>query len=151
MRHRISAGVLIEDRGRLLLVRHVKPGAYDFWVAPGGGVQGLESLAEAAQREAREETGLEVKAGALAYIEELASPELRCCKFWFTGKVVGGTLSVEAPEAQSEGIIEVAWLSQEELEGVHVFPPVLVGRYWQDRERGFEAPVNLALRRMEFW
>lgn len=149
--HRISAGVLIEHGGRLLLVRHVKAGQYEFWVAPGGGVQGLESLREAAQREAREETGLEVHAGVLAYVEELASPEARHCKFWFIGKVVGGKLSVEAREAQSEGIVEAAWLSRHELQNVHVFPPVLLGRYWQDREAGFKVPVHLELRHMQFW
>jgi len=42
MKHRISVGVIVEQAERLLLVRHLKPGAYDFWVPPGGGVQGTE-------------------------------------------------------------------------------------------------------------
>ena len=63
-------------------MRHVRPGKYDFWVAPGGGVQDEEELSAAAQREVREETGLEVVAGKLLYIEELVQPDLRICKFW---------------------------------------------------------------------
>lgn len=62
MNHRISAGARVENNGRLLLVRHRKQAAYDFWVAPGGGVQGAESLLAAAEREIREETGLVVVA-----------------------------------------------------------------------------------------
>jgi 8-oxo-dGTP diphosphatase len=143
--------MLVEQDGRLLAVRCVKPGAYDFWVAPGGGVQGTESLREAAQREVREETGLEVEPLSLAYIEELANPEARYCKFWFTGRVLGGTLSVSAPEAKTELITEVAWLSRQELQERKVFPTVLSARYWEDRAVGFSAPVHLELRHMEFW
>jgi ADP-ribose pyrophosphatase YjhB (NUDIX family) len=151
MTHRLSAGVLVEDSGHLLVVRHVKPGAYDFWVAPGGGVQAVESLHEAAQREACEETGLDVEPLVLAYIEELSQPEIRHCKFWFTGKVRGGNLSTAAPEAKSEHITEAEWLSKEQLQRVQLFPPVLLGRYWQDREAGYPAPVHLELRHMKFW
>lgn len=151
MKHRLSAGVLVEDQGRLLVVRHMKPGAYDFWVAPGGGVQALESLKDAARREAMEETGLHVETGALAYIEELAHPDTRHCKFWFTGRVRAGKLSTDHDEAKSEHIIEAAWLSKEQLQCVQVFPPVLLGRYWQDRAGGFSVPVHLELREMQFW
>lgn len=151
MNHRISVGVIVESEGRILVVRHAKAGAYDFWVAPGGGVQGDESLHHAAQREAREETGLTVEPLSLAYIEELLQPGLRHCKFWFTGKLLGGTLSADAPEATTEYITEAAWLTREELQQVNVFPPVLSGRYWQDSEAGFMAPVHLELRQMAFW
>ncbi|SUX29680.1 NUDIX hydrolase [Chromobacterium vaccinii] len=34
MKHRIAAGVIVEHEDRILMVRHCKPGAYDFWVAP---------------------------------------------------------------------------------------------------------------------
>lgn len=152
MKHRLSAGVLVEDNGRVLVVRHVKPGVYDFWVAPGGGVQAVESLQAAAQREAREETGLDVEPLALAYIEELVQPEVRVCKFWFTGRLRGGELSTAHLEAKAEHIVEAAWVSQEELKPlVRVFPPVLLDRYWQDRTAGFPAPIHLGLRHMEFW
>jgi 8-oxo-dGTP diphosphatase len=151
VKHRLSAGVLIEQGGRLLLVRHRKADAYDFWVAPGGGVQGTESLQAAARREAREETGLEVEPVQLAYIEEMAQPGLRHCKFWFAARVLGGTLSADRAEARGEHIVEAAWLSREQLQGQHVFPPVLADRYWDDRAAGFPAPVHLPLRHMAFW
>lgn len=78
-RHRISAGAIVEHEGRLLMVRHVVPGKYDFWVAPGGGVKGSESYEEAAAREVWEETGLTVRVGALLYIEDLVC---RAARWW---------------------------------------------------------------------
>jgi len=91
MQHRISTGTIIEHEDRVLLVRHVKPGAYDFWVAPGGGVKGAETL-DAAAREAHEEAGVEVAIGKLLYIEELFNPECRTVKFWFAARQTGGQL-----------------------------------------------------------
>ena len=150
MQHRISAGAIIEQDERVLLVRSVLPGRYDFWVAPGGGAEGEESNERAAVREVREECGLEIEPKKLAYVEELLGNGVRYCKFWFTAKVVGGNLSCAAPEAKSEYITEAAWFSRAELQGKVVFPLVLTGRYWSDRELEFETPVHLGLRRMEF-
>jgi 8-oxo-dGTP diphosphatase len=151
MKHRISAGVLVQDEGRLLTVRHVKDGAYDFWVAPGGGVIGDESLEDAARREAREETGIEVEPLRLAYIEELTQPGQRHCKFWFHARAVGGRLSCDTPEAREEHIVETAWLAPNEFEGKTMFPSVLCERYWQDVRHDFATVVRLPLRAMEFW
>jgi len=133
MNHRISSGALVEHEGRVLLVRHRKEAEYDFWVAPGGGVQGSESLAAAAEREVREETGLNVVAERLVYVEEFYNPETRHCKFWFIARLVGGTLTVEAPEAVSEYIVEAGWHEKDQVMSLQVFPEVLHGRYWQDR------------------
>ena len=151
MQHRISAGVIVEHNERILLVRHVRPGRYDFWVAPGGGVQGLEQLPEAAAREAKEETGLVIEPAELLYIEELAQPELRQCKFWFRGHLCGGELSATGPNAKAEHIVEAAWLSHSELADKQVFPPVITERYWTDRTSVLLGPVHLGLRHMEFW
>jgi 8-oxo-dGTP diphosphatase len=115
MQHRISAGVIVEHDDRILVVRHVLPGRYDFWVAPGGGVQGSETLSAAAEREAREETGLNVEIGDLLYIEEFIQPGTRHCKFWFRARMVGGELTTAAQEAKAEYITEAAWLTREDI------------------------------------
>ena len=51
MKQRVAAGVIVEHDGRILLVRHCKPGVYDVWVSPGGGAEGGEDLCAAARRE----------------------------------------------------------------------------------------------------
>jgi ADP-ribose pyrophosphatase YjhB (NUDIX family) len=151
MQHRISAGAIVESGKRILVVRHVRPGKYDFWVAPGGGVQGSEELTTAAEREVREESGLNVKAEELLYIEELIKPGTRHCKFWFRARLLGGELSTAALEAKAEYITEAAWLTQDEIRTKVVFPPVLESTYWEARSRSYTCPVHLGLRHMDFW
>jgi 8-oxo-dGTP diphosphatase len=151
MKHRISAGAIVEEDGRILLVRHMHPGRYDFWVAPGGGVVGDEDLADAAAREVREESGLEVQPLRLLYIEELLQPGIRHCKFWFAARLCGGTLNIGNQAAASEFIAEAAWLSRAQLEGKTVFPPVLAEAYWDDKARALNGPIHLGLRPMAFW
>jgi 8-oxo-dGTP diphosphatase len=151
MRHRIAAGVIVEDEGRILLVHHSKPGAYDFWVAPGGGAEGVEDLFAVARREVYEECGLHVEPLHVAYIEEFSNPSARECKIWFTGRVVGGSLNSSCEEAIREHIVGAAWLSREEFAGKTVFPPMLRNEYWKDKEAGFAFPRYVGLRAMEFY
>jgi 8-oxo-dGTP diphosphatase len=141
----------VEHQGRVLLVRHVLPGKYDFWVSPGGGVKGEESYEEAAAREVLEETGFRVSVGRLLYIDDMVNPECRFAKFWFAAHLVSGRLDVSHPEAKAEHILEAAWLTPEEFEGKVVFPQVLSSRYASDRSSGFKNVVRLPLRHMEFW
>ncbi len=54
----LGTNLAVVDSGRILLIRHSSYGA---WCLPGGTVESGESVAEAAVREAREETGLEVE------------------------------------------------------------------------------------------
>jgi|GEM_PF-5046711 len=75
MKHRISAGAFVVENNRILLFRHMKAGRYDFWVAPGGGVIDAESSLEAAVRETKEETGMEVEAVKPIYLEEFFEPQ----------------------------------------------------------------------------
>lgn len=151
MKHRIAAGAIIEQDGRFLLVRHRKRDSYDFWVAPGGGAEGTENLHATAIREVREECGLEIEVGKLAYIEELLNPHMRECKMWFTARVIGGALSTIAAEAVREHIVEAAWLSPDEFGHKIIFPPMLQSHYWQDKETGFAFPRYMGVRKMEFY
>jgi 8-oxo-dGTP diphosphatase len=145
MRHRISAGALVVHRNRLLLARHFRPGKYDFWAPPGGGVEGDEELSATAEREAREETGLHVRATALAYIDELIDASGRLVKFWYLAEYISGEIDVHANPATEEAIIEAAWFGRADLPHGHVFPAPLRGRFWDDLGSGFPAPVKLPL------
>ena len=154
MKHRISAGAIVTrthaTEGQQVLLVNYQNNAQGHWVAPGGGVNGEESLEAAAAREVWEETGARVAIGRLAYIEDLCDGQTRFIKFWFAATWLGGDLDWSHPEAQAEQIAQAAWLPRAELAQRVVFPPVLTTRFWDDLAAGFPQPVRLALRKMQF-
>ena len=62
---KVAAGVLIEDAGRVLLVRRTQEPGRGLWTLPAGFVDAGEDPAAAAVRECLEETGLEVELDGL--------------------------------------------------------------------------------------
>lgn len=58
---RSARAILVDDAGRLLLIRRTKPGQAPYWTTPGGGVEPEDASVEAAlHRELREELGATV-------------------------------------------------------------------------------------------
>jgi 8-oxo-dGTP diphosphatase len=150
MVHRISCGALVVREGKILLVRHVRPNRYDFWAAPGGGVEGSEELEAAAEREVLEETGLVVRASRLAYIDHLWNQTDRTVKFWFLADYVSGERNVSANPAEGEFIVAAEWFPLDTLPAGHVFPEPLRERFRDDLTIGFPAPIRLPLRELLF-
>lgn len=153
MNHRISAGAIVIEQGRILLVRHRKEGSYDFWVAPGGGVIDTEDIFQAAKREVKEETGLEVAPLRPIYLEEFHQPTIRHIKTWILCELTGGALSIEADEAIREHIVEARFFTEDELrnEPRDVFPEILRHRVWTDMKAGFPRFEYLGLRQIAYF
>jgi ADP-ribose pyrophosphatase YjhB (NUDIX family) len=82
MRYGISAAALVIQNRQVLLVNHKAAGQYDFWLPPGGRVEGEESIFECARRETFEETGLAVQPDRILYIQEFTEPDYHFCKFF---------------------------------------------------------------------
>lgn len=70
---RSARAILIDERGRLVLIKREKPGHAPYWTAPGGGVEDTDSSIEAAlHRELAEELGAE--AAGVSQVFLISSP-----------------------------------------------------------------------------
>jgi ADP-ribose pyrophosphatase YjhB (NUDIX family) len=70
---KVAAAILVEQDGRVLLVRRVNEPFRGLWTLPAGFVNGGEDPAEAAARECLEETGLFVR--VLGVLDVIAGRE----------------------------------------------------------------------------
>lgn len=116
MRVRV-AGVVVND-GRVLLVS-TKRGQPGWMVPPGGGVERDEGLAEAVEREIREEAGIAVQAGRLLAWRELQTARGLALELYFSAVVT----PAEA-DAATEGR-QVQWVAVEDLATVPHYPEQL--------------------------
>ncbi len=101
-----GAHVLVRDEaGRILVVRttYLGPG----WMLPGGRVERTETPHAAAVREAREETGIEVRVDRLVLVDAHRRQNV---SFIYAATATGGELAPQFGE-----IAEVGWLSREEI------------------------------------
>jgi len=123
---RVGSALLVRDQAnRVLLGQRNKEPQRGSWVIPGGKIHAFESIAEAAARELREETGLTVKVGGQFKVYEIVNPpnEHRIVIYSWA-EVVGGT-----PKA-CDDLSEVRFFPAEELGSLPLTP--LVRRVLED-------------------
>ena len=99
---KVAAAVLVEKDGAVLLVRRgIEPQA-GLWSVPAGFIDAWEDPARAAERECREETGLEVQATALLDViggrEHSRGADIVIA---YRAVIVGGTLQAGDDAAQA--------------------------------------------------
>lgn len=134
-----ARAIVLDDKDRMLMVKQHHED-HDIWMVPGGGIKDGESAAEAAVREVKEETGLDIEVGSLVWhVEEVSERGQRFVNF-FMCRLVGGTLSLgEDPEfdGDSQVLRDVRFMSREELMKVQcLYPGYLRDEFWDIYERG---------------
>jgi ADP-ribose pyrophosphatase YjhB (NUDIX family) len=127
--------IVFDEANRVLLVRQRHEGR-DIWMPPGGGIEDGENAAEAAAREAPEETGLAVEIGPLLWhVESVSSDRGQRFVNFFLARIVGGAATLGAdPEfdAAHQVLRELRFFSRAEVEALpHVYPPMLREEIWK--------------------
>ena len=109
----VGVGVVVIHQGRMLLVERGRGILVGSWAIPGGKVRYGERLTDAAVREVREETGLEVALGDVVWTGESLGasdpPEHHVVLVDFTGHVIGGEICA------GDDAADVAFVPLEEL------------------------------------
>jgi len=108
--HKVAAGVIVEHEGDVLLVRRSMTPRRGMWTFPAGFVEFDEDPADAAVRECREETGLEVEvAGLLDVIAGREHERGASIVIIYRARVVGGELRAD------DDVDQVAFFARNEL------------------------------------
>ena len=104
---KVAAGTIIEDAGRILLLRRAISPARGLWTFPGGYVDRGEPVPEAAAREAREEAGVTVTVGELLGV--YSARDVPVVLIVYRARIAAGTAQ-PGPEA-----LELRWVEPESI------------------------------------
>lgn len=115
-----AGGIVLDEAGRLLLVRRARPPAAGSWSIPGGRCLAGEDAAAACVREVLEETGLRVAVLRWAGRVEREAPDGgRYLIDDFVCAVRGGSLQA------GDDAAEASWFSVDELGDIELVPGLL--------------------------
>lgn len=123
---RISSRAIIFHEGNLILI-HRKWKRKEYWVTPGGGVEGDETLEEAVKRETREEIGIEINVGKFVMELTRESEERISEQKFFLCEYVSGDIGsgqdAKMLASDEKDFYEVVTVPIDQLSKINIVPP----------------------------
>ena len=113
-----------ENNEKVLMVKN-KGENPSYYTLPGGAVEDGETLEEAAIREVKEETGVDVEVDGILTVSEAFFQKRghHAILFTFNGKIIGGELNISLPDE----IEEITWMEPSLAESYIPLPKELKG------------------------
>jgi 8-oxo-dGTP diphosphatase len=114
--------VVFGDEDRILLIKRGKAPHYGRWMVPGGTLEWGETLEEAAIREVREETGIEIEIETFVELIEAITPGEDGFHFVimdYAARAVSGVLAADSDA------LDAVWASLESLDTFDLTPELL--------------------------
>ena len=129
-----ARAIVLDSEKRVLMVRQYHE-ERDIWMVPGGGIEDGENAEQAAVREVKEETGLDIKILRLLWhVEEVSEKRGQRFVNFFLAEVKGGVLGLgKDPERDENGQVlrEMRFMTREEIERVEtLYPEYLRKELW---------------------
>lgn len=116
--------LLFDEQGENILMVKNKGEKSSYYTLPGGAVEQGETLEQAAIREVKEETGLEVEIDGIFSVSEAFFEERghHAIFFTFTGQIIGGEINISIPDE----IEEITWMEPQIVEDYIYIPCELI-------------------------
>ena len=109
----IVAQVCVKKDDKILMVQENKEGKKGKWNMPAGKLDDNESIIEAAIRETKEETNIDVDIKGLIAIQETVSSLGQLLILYFLGEYVSGEVKFDNVE-----ISDVKWMTEDEIKNI---------------------------------
>ena len=109
----IVAQVCVKKDDKILMVQENKEGKKGKWNMPAGKLDDNESIIEAAIRETKEETNIDVDIKGLIAIQETVSSLGQLLILYFLGKYISGEVEFDNVE-----ISDVKWMTEDEIKNI---------------------------------